>query len=218
MLAPSGWSWVTLCCVEHGGGRWLTDGRCSAAGPGFVQQVHVECTKCGGSGQHVARKDQCQERGCRQGVVRKKETIEAVVDQGMLDGQRITLRGKADEEYGKTTGDVVLIVKERQMPGVEFKRKGMDLITKMDISLGEALTGFKRVIKHLDGRDVVISSPAGKVVQHEAVKIISGEGMPKCVFSSSPSCWVVPFLILFILFASLCGPPVGHGRGAELRL
>eukprot|EP00038_Savillea_parva_P006250 m.162515 g.162515 ORF g.162515 m.162515 type:complete len:421 (-) comp12204_c0_seq1:186-1448(-) len=148
-------------------------------GPGFVQQVHVECTKCGGSGQYVARKDQCQERGCRQGLVRKKETIEANVDKGMLDGQRITLHGKADEEYGKTTGDVVLIVRERPSPGFEFKRQGMDLITKMDISLGEALTGFHRVIKHLDGRNVVISSPPGKVVKHEDVKIISGEGMPK---------------------------------------
>lgn len=57
----------------------------------------------------------------------------------------------------------------------------MDLITKMDISLGEALTGFRRIVTHLDGRKVVISSPAGKVVKHEDVKIISGEGMPKYV-------------------------------------
>eukprot|EP00037_Helgoeca_nana_P018321 m.175180 g.175180 ORF g.175180 m.175180 type:complete len:426 (+) comp24398_c0_seq1:2121-3398(+) len=148
-------------------------------GPGFVQQVAVECTKCGGSGQYVARKDQCQERGCRQGLSRKKETIEAHIDQGMLDGQKITLHGKADEEFGKTTGDVVLVVRERAAPGFEFKRQGMDLITKMDISLGEALTGFRRIVTHLDGRKVVISSPAGKVVKHEDVKIISGEGMPK---------------------------------------
>jgi len=148
-------------------------------GPGFVQQVHVECQKCKGSGFYVARKDQCQERGCRQGLIRKKETIEANVDKGMLDGQRITLHGKADEEFGKTTGDVVLVVKERPSPGFEFKRQGMDLITKMDISLGEALTGFRRVIKHLDGRNVVIASPPGKVIKHEDVKVIPGEGMPK---------------------------------------
>jgi len=148
-------------------------------GPGFVQQVQVECQQCSGTGFYVERKYQCQTRGCKQGLVRKKETIEANVDKGMLDGQKIVLHGKADEEMGKTTGDVVLVVRERPSNGFEFKRKGMDLITKMDISLGESLTGFRRVIKHLDGRNIVISSPPGKIVKHEDVKIISGEGMPK---------------------------------------
>lgn len=148
-------------------------------GPGFVQQVQVECQKCSGSGYYIDKKHQCQERGCKSGLIRSKETIEANVDKGMLDGQRITLHGKADEEFGKTTGDVVLIVREKPAPGFEFKRKGMDLITKMDITLSESLTGFHRVIKHLDGRHIVINSPPGKIVKHEDVRTISGEGMPK---------------------------------------
>jgi DnaJ-class molecular chaperone len=55
---------------------------------------------------------------------------------------------------------------------------GMDLITKMDVTLGDALTGFKKVFKHLDGRDVIISSEPGSVIKHESVHIVTGEGMP----------------------------------------
>jgi DnaJ-class molecular chaperone len=147
--------------------------------PGFVQQVQARCKRCDGSGTYVPRKDQCQEPKCNGGRQRKKETIEVNIDKGMMDGQKITFHGKADEEYGKTAGDVVLIVREKPSNGFEFKRQGMDLITKLEIKLGESLTGFRRVVKHLDGREIVITSPPGKVIKHEDVKIISGEGMPK---------------------------------------
>ena len=55
----------------------------------------------------------------------------------------------------------------------------MDLINKMEITLSEALTGFKRVVKQLDGRDVVIVSPPGNVIEHESIRIVNGEGMPQ---------------------------------------
>lgn len=38
---------------------------------------------------------------------------------------------------------------------------------------------MKQVIKHLDGREIVINSPSGKVVEHGDIKIVNGEGMPK---------------------------------------
>lgn len=149
--------------------------------PGFVQQQQVQCDECNGTGFFVPARYRCQTTGCSMsGLVKKKETIEVHIDPGMMDGQKITFSGKADEEYGKTTGDVVIIIDEQPAKGREnLQRKGMDLITKMDITLGEALTGFKKVFKHLDDREVVINSPPGMVVEHEGVHTVINEGFPK---------------------------------------
>lgn len=136
-------------------------------GPGFVQQVQVKCAACQGRGKKFNTK-------------RKKETIEVVIEKGMLDGQKITFHGMADEEPGKITGDVIIVLNEKPAPAgaTEFQRKGMDLIHQMDIELSEAITGFKKTMKHMDGHNFVISSPPGQVIKHEDVRIIAGEGMP----------------------------------------
>ena len=41
---------------------------------------------------------------------------------------------------------------------------------KMKISLNEALTGFSRTVKTLDGRDIAVTSIAGDFVKHEGWK------------------------------------------------
>jgi DnaJ-class molecular chaperone len=148
-------------------------------GPGFVQQVQVECKQCSGTGSFVERKHRCQSCGM-DGLNKKKQTIEVNIDKGMMDEQKLVFHNMADEEVGKTTGDVIIVIDEKPAPGYEvLKRQGMDLITQMEITLGEALTGFKKVFKHLDGREVVITSKPGEVVKHEEIKIIPGEGMPQ---------------------------------------
>mmetsp|Transcript_33526 Transcript_33526/g.88033 ORF Transcript_33526/g.88033 Transcript_33526/m.88033 type:complete len:417 (+) Transcript_33526:74-1324(+) len=162
-------------------------------GPGFVQQVQAPCSKCNATGVFVPRSDQCTKCKGGSGLISKKEQIEVHIDKGMLDGHQITISGKADEAYGKITGDVIIVVKEKPTRN-GFKRQGMDLVTKMDITLAEALTGFQKPVKHLDGREIVVTSEPGSVIKHEKVMIITGEGMPK---------YRSPFELgrLFIIFA-----------------
>lgn len=148
-------------------------------GPGFVQQVQVECKQCNGSGLYVERKFRCPNCG-PDGLIKKKQTIEVNIDRGMMSGQKITFSQMADEELGKTTGDVVIVIEEKPASGYEvLKRQGMDLITQMDITLGEALTGFKKVFKHMDGREVLVTSEPGQVIKHDEIRIVPGEGMPQ---------------------------------------
>lgn len=45
-----------------------------------------------------------------------------------------------------------------------FRREGNDLYYEQDIQLIEALTGFKIVLTHLDGRKVLIQNTPGDVV------------------------------------------------------
>jgi DnaJ family protein A protein 1 len=44
-----------------------------------------------------------------------------------------------------------------------FRRSSNDLIMRMNIELVEALCGFQRVIKTLDGRDLVITAIPGEL-------------------------------------------------------
>jgi DnaJ-class molecular chaperone len=60
-----------------------------------------------------------------------------------------------------------------------FSRSGMDLMTEMGITLAEALCGFQRPVKHLDGRTLLVTVLPGEVIKDGAVKSIPGEGMPK---------------------------------------
>ena len=72
-------------------------------------------------------------------------------------------------------GDVVVSLKQKSHG--TFSRKGDDLHMEMQISLKEALTGFSRIVKQLDGRDVVIEETG--VTGPYSTKTIKGEGMPK---------------------------------------
>jgi len=60
-----------------------------------------------------------------------------------------------------------------------FRRRGADLIIKMELALVEALCGFQRGIQTLDDRTLVISTIPGEVIQHGDMKCIESEGMPR---------------------------------------
>merc|ERR1712093_516629 len=49
---------------------------------------------------------------------------------------------------------------------------------KMEIELVEALCGFQRVVTHLDGRRLVVTSLPGQTISDGDIKLIRGEGMP----------------------------------------
>ena len=58
-----------------------------------------------------------------------------------------------------------MIIVLQQKEHNTFKRKGEDLFIEHDISLTEALCGFKFILKHMDGRDLVIQSIPGEVIE-----------------------------------------------------
>jgi DnaJ-class molecular chaperone len=48
----------------------------------------------------------------------------------------------------------------------------------LDISLEEALLGFTKTFKHLDGHDVIVKSQGSEIIQPFSWKILKDEGMP----------------------------------------
>lgn len=72
-------------------------------------------------------------------------------------------------------GNVVVTVQE--IPHPIFERKNNDLKIKIDVTLEEALLGFSRTIKHLDGHNVYVDRK-DMVTKPGLLIRLKGEGMP----------------------------------------
>jgi len=144
--------------------------------PGMVQQMQTICHECQGSGESMNPKDRCKNCTGKK-VIRERKVLEVQVDKGMKDGQQIRFDGEGDQDPDLESGDVVIVLDEQEHD--IFRRKGMDLSTKLEINLTEALCSFKRTIKTLDERTLVISTIPGEILKHKEVRSISGEGMPQ---------------------------------------
>jgi len=138
-------------------------------GPGMISQVQRTCDECSGQG-HLAK------------TKNERKVLEVHVEKGMKHNEKITFREMGDETPNMETGDVNFIVQEKEHE--LFKRKGADLLVVKELSLNQALCGFKFLVKQLDGRQLCIESKVGEVIKPESdgtnpfVKIVPDEGMP----------------------------------------
>lgn len=64
-------------------------------GPGMVQQMQVPCSDCSGSGEVI--KDKCKK--CKgKKVTAEKKVLDVFIEKGMMDGQKIVMKGEGDQE------------------------------------------------------------------------------------------------------------------------
>jgi DnaJ family protein A protein 1 len=143
---------------------------------GFVQQVQSQCHDCGGRGSRIPEKDKC--KGCDGNrIMRKRDIIEVHIDKGMPDQHKIMFNGKGHWEPDIEPGDVVVVLEEQ--PHDVFQRvENRDLAMDITLNITEALCGFKRTIKTLDGRTLVMQTLPGEVVHNGELRCILNEGMP----------------------------------------
>jgi len=157
-----------------------------------VQQVQEMCFSCNGAG------SKCSMRTV-------PEKLNVFVEKGAPDGHKVTFYEKADESPAADPGNVVIVLKQQEHK--VFLRKGADLYIEREISLGEALTGFRVVIQHLDGRNLVVRSNPGEVLQPQgggtAIKAVKGCGMP---IHGDPFNFGNLFLVLKIQFPRTLEP------------
>jgi len=130
-----------------------------------------------GTGRGVDPSDCCGECDGER-VVPQKETLEVHVPRGARHGQKVVFKGKADEAPEQEAGDIVFVLDQRE-PHPEFKRRGSDLFMERRITLVEALTGYRGVVKHLDNRVMQICTAPGEVVRPGSFMAVENEGMPQ---------------------------------------
>ncbi|EKU22228.1 molecular chaperone, partial [Nannochloropsis gaditana CCMP526] len=109
-------------------------------------------------------------------LVVEPKVLEAAFERGMQDGARLVLAGEAEGLGNAAPGDIIIQVRELKHP--TFVRRNADLLCEMKVTLTEALTGFERPLRHLDGRQLWVKGKAGQVTRPGSVWLLEGEGMP----------------------------------------
>ena len=145
--------------------------------PGFVVQMQETCSECGGKGQIYKTKcPHCQGKK----VVPDEKTLTAQIERGMASNGEVRFERESEQSPGITPGDVIF--KFKQSSHARFRRDGDDLHHELHISLREALLGYNRSVRHLDGREVALDVKG--VTQPFQVRKMAGEGMPVHNFPS----------------------------------
>ena len=103
------------------------------------------------------------------------DSLRIWVEKGTPDGHTIQYKDAADEYVNVRPGAINIKVILLDHP--TFERKGSDLKTRIHISLKEALLGFEKTLKHLDGHTVEINR-RDKVTKPGLMERFKGEGMP----------------------------------------
>jgi DnaJ-class molecular chaperone len=145
----------------------------------------VACEGCDGTGNTIVKANICQ--ACN-GKKLVDGTYEAsfYIKKGIAEGTIVTLSGEGNENSeSKVRGDILIKIGVREHP--YFKRNilkensrkqysPLNLSYTVELTLAEALCGFRKEIKHLDNRVIPI---IGKdQVNSGDVIMIVGEGLP----------------------------------------
>lgn len=173
------------CPVCQGRGHRLVQQQMA---PGFVVQMQETCHECGGRG-NIAKSKCANCNG--QKVVMEEKTLTAQIERGLASDAEIRFERESEQQPGITPGDVIF--KLRQAKHRIFERKGTDLHMEVHLSLKEALLGFDRSFRHLDGREVQLTHRG--VTQPFEVRKVAGEGMPQHDVPSNKGTLYVKYIV-----------------------
>lgn len=158
-------------------------------GPGFVQRFQMACDVCHGKGSIV--KEVCTTcMGER--VVREVERLTVTVERGSKDGEQVIFEGMADETPGRETGDLIIILKTSEHD--TYQRDGINLYVDVDLSLRQALFGFRINVPQLDGKAFFVERT--EVTQNGHVDRLPNGGMPRKAMSKRGDLFVKYRVIL----------------------
>ena len=137
---------------------------------GHFTQI-VTCPHCHGKGTVI--EDPCPD--CHgEGRINVEKKIELKIPAGVDNGSKMRLSHEGDAGLnGGVSGDLYIVIHVK--PSMYYKRDGINVFTKLDITPAQAVLGDRVTIKTLDGEREV-SIPAG--IQHGEVVKIKGAGIP----------------------------------------
>lgn len=122
----------------------------------------------------------------------ESETIYVDVPKGIDNNEIIIVRNKGNIINDDLHGDIKVFVKIKKHD--VFERKGLNLILYKNLSLKEALCGFKFNIKHLSGKTFSIDNENGKVINYNTKKVIQHMGLER---NSHKGHLIIHFSVLF---------------------
>jgi molecular chaperone DnaJ len=155
-------------CVQCGGQGQV---RTVSRGP-FGQFLRTEvCPSCGGEGQIII--DRCEACGGRGRRVEEK-AHEVRIPAGIAHGQRIRLTGRGHAgDRGAPPGD--LYVEVRVAPDPQFERDGLDVVSRLPITVTDAMLGTEVAVPTVEDEqriEVRAGTQSGEQI------VLRGKGFP----------------------------------------
>lgn len=119
----------------------------------MIQQMSGPCDRCRGSGESVSSSNKCSECNGKQFHIKaKSHTFK--LKRGLHEGNKIQISDYGHKFKNGTT-NLVILIKENIHP--LFTRDGDNLIFKDSIELYQAIFGFRKQIKYLDGTNICLN-------------------------------------------------------------
>jgi len=141
----------------------------------MLMQNAIDCDSCEGTGWEK-NEFVCEDcNGDR--VCYEKKNITVDLEKGSPDGYRFTFFGMGNQKPRVQDGDLIVevVLKKHKF----FRREGADIWYRLDLSLLEAMTGFKKLIPSLNGMErIEVGTEPGEVIQNGVVMVVEGKGLP----------------------------------------
>jgi len=150
-------------------GRLADDPKCDGCGPTCPPTTKIVQRRMGMMIMNQQVEEPSKER-CKEDA----KVLQATIERGAAEGTELQFPRASEQTPGKIPGNVILRLKAAKH--AVFQRKGNDLHMNMHIPLREALLGFHRTIRHMDGRDVAIDYSG--IISPGQVITLRDEGMP----------------------------------------
>lgn len=178
---------VAKCDMCGGRGIYV---RTVQVAPGFVQQVQSMCPKCNGKGKTM--KSNCHVCGGKK-VMDDLDTFRVTIEKGVPNRHKVTLHNVGGDYVDKLSSDVIVELVDSDHP---FYRRvnTSDLRAEVKLTLKEALLGFNKKIRHLDGHFYSVKETG--VTQPNQERIIRGEGLPTHDYNSQNGDLVLVFKVM----------------------
>lgn len=153
---------VCVNCRNSKKGKCAECGRCPATTRMVQKQMGNMIIQ---QQENVQSKDKCKQED---GI------LDLEIEQGIASGHQLTFARMNEQTPGEIPGDVVVTCKQNKHD--MYTRKGDNLQRTMEITIKEALLGFRKTFNHMDGHEVVVERSG--VTQPNTVHKLKGEGMP----------------------------------------
>jgi molecular chaperone DnaJ len=150
--------------------------RVQRGGLGFQFVSTAPCPTCRGQGSVVEQA--CA--ACRgEGRVRKRAEVELDIPPGVEDGQVLQVRGAGEAgPAGAPAGDLLVLL--RVLPHARFERRGLDLLTSVQVPFHVAALGGAAELELLDGSaeklHIAAGTPGGTVLTLDRKGLRDGHG------------------------------------------
>ena len=156
------------CKACHGKGQTV---RMIRQGP-MIQQFVAPCEDCGGIGEKPSKNNLCEDCHGNKFLIKDK-VFELLLNKKLQHHNKLVINDMGNN-YKTGKSNLVVIIKE--IPHEIFKRNGKDLHIDIRLRLFQSLYGFTKMIKHLDGRNLVIKQE--KMLSNmNTTFLIKNEGM-----------------------------------------